>query len=112
MNKPDIAKTIMSLREARDIKDVAKNLPYTNEWNEMAPGLLAELNWAKFNQNPDLKQCLIATAPHKLVEATVDSKWGGACPYASEIYEQGQIPGQNIAGEQLTELRADLISDI
>ena len=112
VNKLDIAKAIMSLREARDIKEIAKKLPYTDEWNEMAPGLLAELNGAKFDQNPDLKQRLIATAPHKLVEATVDSKWGGACPYASQIYGEGQIPGQNIAGEQLTKLRDDLISDM
>ena len=107
-----IAAAIMSIHEARDIKSLAKDLPHSDEWNLMEPDVLMDLNRAKFDQNPDLRNRLIDTAPHKLVEATVDSKWGGACPFASEIYEQGQVPGQNIAGEQLTTLRDGLISDI
>ena len=104
-----MAKTIMTLHLARDIKTAAKDLPKSEEWNDMCPGVLMELN--KFNQKPDLKQRLIDTAPHKLVEATVNAKWGGACPCGSEIYEQGQVPGQNIAGEQLTKQRDNMISD-
>ena len=111
-NELALAATIMSLHEARDIKALAKDLPCSDEWNEMCPGVLMDLNRAKFEQNPDLKQRLIDTAPHDLVEATVDSKWGGACPISSEIYEQGQVPGQNIAGKKLTTLRDSIISDM
>ena len=109
-NNTEMAKIIMSRYYARDIKTAAKDLPNSEEWNNMSPGVLAELNKAKFDQNPDLKRRLIDTAPHKLVEATVDAKWGGACPYGSEIYEQGQVPGRNIAGEQLTKQRDNMIS--
>ena len=73
-----MAKTIMSLHLARDIKTAAKDLPKSEDWNDMCPGVLMELN--KFDQKPDLKQRLIDTAPHKLVEATVNAKWGRACP--------------------------------
>ena len=75
-NELEIAEAIMSLDKARDIKQVAKDLPYSDEWNAMCPGVLMDLNIAKFDQNPDLMQLLINTAPHKLVEATVDAKIG------------------------------------
>ena len=108
----DTAEIIMSLYNAQDIKIAAKNLPDSEEWEQMSPGVLWDLNKAKFDQNPDLKQRLIETAPHKLVEASVDSKWGGGCPYGSDIYEQGQVPGKNVAGEQLTVQRDGMIQEM
>ena len=108
----DIAEKIMSLYFARDIKLVSKQLQDNEEWNEMCPVILSGLNRAKYDQNPDLKKRLIDTAPHKLVEATVDAKWGGACQFGSQIYEEGQVPGSNKAGESLTGLRDDMITDM
>ena len=80
----------------------------------MAPKVLLQLNQAKYDQNPDLKQRLIETAPHLSVEATVDAKWGGGWPFGSDIYEQGQVPGRNLAGSQLTNYkqRDDFIKDM
>ena len=98
----DTAGTIMGLFHAHDIKQAAKDLPKSLEWEEMSPGVPKDLNKSKFDQNPDLKKRLIETAPHKLVEASVDAKWGGGCPYGSDIYEQGLVPGKNVAGDQLT----------
>ena len=54
----------------------------------MAPKVLQQLNQAKYDQNPDLKQKLIETAPHPIVEATVDAKWGGGCPFVLDIWER------------------------
>ena len=54
---------------------------------------------------------LIETAPHLIVEATVDARWGGGCPFGSDIYEQGQVPGRNVAGVQLTEQRDSYIEE-
>ena len=107
----EVAETIMDLTNAHEIKIAAKNLPDSVEWGEMGPGVLWELNLAKFSQNPDLKQRLLETAPHPLVEASVDSKWGGGCPYGSDIYDQGQVPGKNIAGKQLTKQRDEMIEE-
>ena len=46
------------------------------------------------------------------MEATVDSTWGSGCSFGSDIYEQGQVPGKNVAGEQLTKYRDELIDDL
>ena len=108
----EIAEAIMDLYKAVDIKDVAKNLSDSDEWNEMSPKVLLQLNQAKYDQNPDLKQRLIETAPHPIVEASIDAKWGGGCPFGSDIYEQGQVPGKNLAGLQLTKQRDDSIKDL
>ena len=52
---------------------------------------------------------LLDTAPHKFIEASVCSKsgggGGGGCPFGSDIYEQGQVPGANLCGKQLTKYR-------
>ena len=108
----EIAEAIMELYNAIDIKDAAKSLPDTEEWNEMAPGVIFKLNQAKYDQNPDLKQRLIETAPHPIVEASVTAKWGGGCLFGSDIYEQGQVPGRKLAGSQITKLRDDIIKDM
>ena len=78
----------------------------------MAPKVAWELNDAKFSQNPELKTKLIATAPHKLIEATLNSEWGGACHFGSDVYDQGQVPGKNICSEQLTDYRNGIIAEM
>ena len=107
----ELAEAIMEMYYAHDIKDAAKILQDSDEWNEMSPGVLRKLNRAKYDQNPDLKAKLIETAPHLIVEATVDARWGGGCPFGSDIYEQGQVPGRNVAGVQLTEQRDSYIEE-
>ena len=48
-----------------------------------------------------------APAPHTLVEASVDGKWGGGGGgvYGSDTYEQGIVPGKNIFGDMVTTYR-------
>ena len=76
-----------------------------------------DLNKAKFDQNSDLKKQLLETAPAFLIEASVDSKWGGgggggACPFASDIYEQVIVPGTNLCGTQLIQYRDNILKDM
>ena len=103
----EIAKAIMDIHNPYDFKDVTGNIPKTDKWAAKAPSVMWDLNDAKFGQNPDLKKQLLDTAPHKLIEASLDSKWGGACTFGSDIYEQGQVPGSNLCGEQLAKYRND-----
>ena len=107
----EIAATVMVTHEGYDLKDVAAKLPKSEKWANMAPGVVWKLNDAKYSQNPDLLKELIATAPARLIEASVDSTWGGACPFGSDIYDQGQVPGRNICGDQLTKYRDDIINE-
>ena len=74
---PDIAKKILGNKCAKEIKVISHDIPKTEAWAKMAPGKLLELNEAKYSQNPPLLKKLIETAPHKLVEASMDSFWGG-----------------------------------
>ena len=108
----ETAEAIMELYNAIDIKHAARNLPKSEEWGKMAPDVLWDLKDAKYSQNPDLKQQLLETAPHPLVEASVDAKWGGGCPFGSDVYEQGLVPGANVAGKQMTKYRDGLLAKI
>ena len=49
-------------------------------------------------QHPELLECLIETAPLKLIEASKCMKWGGGggAPFHSKVYESGVFPGKNI----------------
>ena len=78
--RPDIAAKILNEHEPAEIKVIASVLPKSEAWNQVAPGFMWDLNEAKYDQNPDLKKELIATAPALLIEASVGSKWGGPAP--------------------------------
>ena len=110
--KTDIAQEIMDILEPIAIKDLSKRLPKSEGWAQEAPGKAMELNEAKFEQNPELKRQLLDTAPSLLIEASVDSKWRGACPFGSDIYNQGQVPGAYLCGKQLTKFRDNLLADM
>ena len=101
----EIAKAIMGIHDPYGYKDLVAKLPKSEKWAGMGSKVAWELNDAKFSQNPELKTKLIATAPHKLIEATLNSEWGGACHFGSDVYDQGQVPGKNICGERLTDYR-------
>ena len=109
---PEIAAKIMATYEPIEIKDISSALPKCDGWNRVAPRFMWVLNEAKYEQNPKLKRQLIETAPVLLTEASVDSKWGCSCPYDNDMYEQGQIPGSNLCGNQLTKYRDNLIADM
>ena len=75
----DIAQKILDTTDAKRIKEISHDIPKSEAWNQMSPGILWDLNDSKFTQNPPLMKKLLETAPHRLIEATLDSRWGG-CP--------------------------------
>ena len=76
----------MDIHNAYAIKDAAHNLPKTEKWANMAPGIVMNLNLAKYGQNPELMKKQLETAPHRLIEASLDSKWGGGLAHLGQIY--------------------------
>ena len=74
-------------------------------WNKKAPGVLWDLIDCKYTQNPPLLKKLIATSPHRLVEGTLDSKWGGGAHYGADTYNQGIVPGKNLFGDMAISYR-------
>ena len=76
----DIAEKILGTTCAKAIKSISHDIPKSESWAKIAPSKLWDLNDAKYSQNPPLLKELIETAPHKLIEATLDSHWGGGGP--------------------------------
>ena len=73
----DIAQKVLGKTDGYDINDLVKHILALEEWNHICKPLLKGLVVAKFSQNPELMDELIATYPHPLIEATRDPKWGG-----------------------------------
>ena len=102
---PDIAAKILATRDTKIIKDMSHDIPKSDSWNKIAPTKLWGLMDAKFSQNPALMKELLDTAPHKLIETSMDGKWGWGGPYEADVYEQGVVPGKNLFGEMATTYR-------
>ena len=71
----DLAEKILGTRNTKKIKEMSHDIPTSDSWNRITPGKLWSLNDAKYSQNPTLIDKLIATAPHRLVEASVDGTY-------------------------------------
>ena len=103
----EVAERILKTDDIAKIRELSHEYPRSPGWERLAPHKLYELNREKFTQNPHLRARLIATAPHRLIEASIDQKWGGAAPYSSGVYDEGIVPGRNVFGDKLTSLRDD-----
>ena len=80
-NVMDIAAKILATSDTKLIKEISHDIPKSEEWNKIAPSKLWALMDARFSQNPPLMDQLLDTAPHKLIEASIDEKWGGGVPH-------------------------------
>ena len=106
----ELARKILGTDDAKYIKTLSHDIPKTETWKGLAPSKLWDLMDAKYSQNPTLLDKLIDTAPYKLVEASVDSHWGGGAPIESDVYDQGIIPGSNVFGDMETTYRDQQIA--
>ena len=107
----EVAERILKTDDIAKIRELSHEYPRSPGWERLAPHKLYELNREKFTQNPHLRARLIATAPHRLIEASIDQKWGGAAPYSSGVYDEGIVPGRNVFGDKLTSLRDEFIAN-
>ncbi len=80
-------------------------------WDQHCKQIVYEGNYAKFTQNPDLKEELLKTKGTILVEASpVDRIWGvGLSEEDPRILNPKEWRGRNYLGEILTKLREDLM---
>lgn len=75
------------------------------DWEEIRFGIMNELVRMKFFRHDDLRKKLLNTGDVKLIEGNTwdDNIWGDCvCPHCRDI------PGQNLLGEILMQLRTDL----
>ena len=95
------------VRRAKTPKDAAKigrdrGRPLRVDWEEVKDDVMREALYAKYTQNPDLRENLVSTGTAEIVEHTAnDSYWG----------DGGDGTGKNMLGILLMELRGHLMND-
>lgn len=109
----EVAKRILASTSPKTHKALGRKVSGFNEglWNKERERIVYEGNHAKFTQNPELLEALLATAGTELVEASpLDRIWGvGLGEEDPRIQNPSQWRGLNLLGKVLTRLREDLL---
>ncbi len=76
-------------------------------WALFREGIVYQANYARFSQNPDQRELLLATRGTTLVEASPhDRVWGiGLSADDPRASDRSQWPGLNLLGQALTQVR-------
>jgi ribA/ribD-fused uncharacterized protein len=96
---------IAQLPTAGEAKRAGQKLALRSDWEDYKVPWMAKVLRAKFTQHADLKAKLLATEGQLLVEGNTwhDQTWGSCnCP------RHIAVPGENLLGKLLMELREDL----
>ena len=114
-NDEDTLSSIMEAEHPRDQKKLGRQVQGFNaeQWDNRARDIVYDGNYAKFTQNPELLERLMATKGTTLVEASPDDCiWGIGMAEGDEgIMDRDNWRGTNWLGEVLTGLREDLIDE-
>ncbi|WP_224240179.1 NADAR family protein [Hyalangium gracile] len=110
----EVASRILSSSSPKTQKALGRKVGRFDErvWQRERERIVYEGNHAKFTQNPELLELLLATAGTELVEASpTDRIWGvGLSQEDPRIQNPSQWRGQNLLGKVLTRLREDLLA--
>ena len=108
-----IAEKILATSEPKEQKALGRQVHGFDErtWNAIARDVVLRGSLAKFTQNRELREALLATAGTLLVEASpVDKIWGiGLSAEKAKTTSAADWPGSNWLGLTLTEVRDALI---
>ena len=113
----DLAEQVLkakSPRMAKHISSQVKDLDPTSNWNIIKYDVMREVLMAKINTNPDIKSYLYESGDKQLVEPLLMSYTGvqGYHSTSRSLPLQLSIPGKNMLGKLLSDIRAnDIISD-
>lgn len=109
----EIAEQILEVSSPATHKQLGRQVRNFDDdkWMEVAYAVVLEGNYAKFRQNPTLKQKLFDTAGTLLVEANPrDGRWGiGLSAEDPACNDPSKWKGQNLLGQVLTEVRENLL---
>jgi ribA/ribD-fused uncharacterized protein len=109
-----VAERILSTTSPKTQKALGRKVTGFDDrkWRGERERIVYEGNHAKFTQNVDLLERLLATAGTELVEASpTDRIWGvGLSEEDPRILNPSQWRGENLLGKVLTRLREDLLA--
>jgi len=103
MNGTEYEELCRRLRSPREAYEMSRrpDIPIRSDWDQVKDDVMYEAVFAKFIQNPDLGEQLMATVDSDLIEASpIDNYWG--------IGRDGN--GKNMLGKILMSVREKLIS--
>ncbi|KAK7115551.1 hypothetical protein V1264_001395 [Littorina saxatilis] len=107
-----MAKQIMATDDPVQQKRLGRKVQNFNKdrWAQRSLEVVKEASLAKFSQNPDLLQTLLATHPRTMVEAAPrDRLWGiGMGASKPKARDPTQWRGRNLLGKILTQVREEL----
>ena len=91
-----------------DSKKLGRKIALRNDWEDVKTQIMYEICYAKFSQNQDLKNKLLATGDEYLEEGTYwhDNYWGNC--YCEKCKD---IKGENKLGIILMKIREELKND-
>lgn len=111
----ETAEQILATTNPRKQKELGRGVKnyVDTEWNDVRYKYALEFLYAKFTQNEDLMQSLLATCDSILVEASpVDTVWGiGLAEDNLDILDESKWRGTNLLGKALTEVKQRIKGD-
>jgi len=111
-NDYDAAKKIMSTSNPKEQKQFGREVKGFNDdvWTKYCREIVYDANVAKFTQNKDMFEELMATGDKEFCEASpLDRRWGvGMSADNPFIQDKANWNGLNWLGEALTKVRNDL----
>ena len=111
-NDHDIAAQIMNTTDVRQIKQLGRLVSGYDDrvWNGVRQIIVFEGLMAKFSQNEELKEKLLATSDSVLAECAVNDRiWGiGLSMHDPDRHEMSKWKGQNLLGFALMMVRRRL----
>jgi ribA/ribD-fused uncharacterized protein len=103
---------ILASSNPREQKAIGRRVRRFDEsiWTRVCRGIVYEANLAKFSQNPDLEQLLLATGEKLIVEASLtDRIWGiGLAVNDTRAHDPSSWRGTNWLGIAITQVRQSL----
>ena len=84
------------------------------EWDSMIEDISYRCNYAKFHEDPYMKNLLIRTGDLTLVEASKDDRWGCGFYMHDKDFESKMKNGKfwNYQGKSLMRIRSEIISEL
>jgi ribA/ribD-fused uncharacterized protein len=108
----DAEQAILATKSPKEQKTLGRNVRGFDaaRWNAVCRGVVYRANLAKFEQNANLRQLLLATGHRTIVEASpVDTIWGvGLAQDDPRVLDRAQWQGTNWLGVALMQARDEL----